>query len=37
MTRRVTVTIVDLTHDGVGVADLDGRRIFVAARYPESA
>ena len=29
-----TVTIVDLTHDGVGVADLDGRRIFVADALP---
>jgi 23S rRNA (uracil1939-C5)-methyltransferase len=29
-----TATIVDLTHDGVGVADLDGRRIFVADALP---
>src|SRR5687767_3523839 len=27
-------TIVDLTHDGVGVAELDGRRIFVADALP---
>jgi 23S rRNA (uracil1939-C5)-methyltransferase len=31
---RPTATIVDLTHDGVGVADLDGRRIFVADALP---
>ena len=31
---KATVTIVDLTHDGVGVADLDGRRIFVADALP---
>jgi len=30
----VTATIVDLTHDGVGVADLDGRRVFVADALP---
>jgi len=30
----VTATIVDLTHDGVGVADLDGKRIFVADALP---
>src|SRR5262245_64272694 len=30
----VTATIVDLTHDGVGVADLDGRKIFVADALP---
>ncbi|HSC15196.1 MAG TPA: 23S rRNA (uracil(1939)-C(5))-methyltransferase RlmD [Gammaproteobacteria bacterium] len=29
-----TATIVDLTHDGVGVADVDGRRIFVADALP---
>lgn len=31
---RVTATIVDLTHDGVGVADLDGKKIFVADALP---
>jgi 23S rRNA (uracil1939-C5)-methyltransferase len=31
---KAIVTIVDLTHDGVGVADLDGRRIFVADALP---
>lgn len=31
---KATVTIVDLAHDGVGVADLDGRRIFVADALP---
>jgi len=31
---KATVTIIDLTHDGVGVADLDGRRIFVADALP---
>ena len=30
----VTAAIVDLTHDGVGVADLDGKRIFVADALP---
>jgi 23S rRNA (uracil1939-C5)-methyltransferase len=30
----VSVTIVDLTHDGVGVADLDGRKIFVPDALP---
>jgi len=29
-----SVTIVDLTHDGVGVADLDSRRIFVPDALP---
>jgi 23S rRNA (uracil1939-C5)-methyltransferase len=29
-----TATIVDLTHDGVGVADVDGRRLFVADALP---
>jgi 23S rRNA (uracil1939-C5)-methyltransferase len=29
-----TATIVDLTHDGVGVADVDGRRVFVADALP---
>jgi len=31
---KATVTIIDLTHDGVGVADLDGRKIFVADALP---
>src|SRR5262245_24682090 len=31
---NATATIVDLTHDGVGVADLDGRRVFVADALP---
>jgi 23S rRNA (uracil1939-C5)-methyltransferase len=30
----VVATIVDLTHDGVGVADLEGRRIFVPDALP---
>lgn len=30
----VTATIVDLTHDGEGVADIDGRRVFVAGALP---
>ena len=30
----VTATIVDLTHDGLGVAELDGRKIFVADALP---
>jgi len=30
----VEAAIVDLTHDGVGVADLDGRRVFVADALP---
>jgi 23S rRNA (uracil1939-C5)-methyltransferase len=30
----VVATIVDLTHDGVGVADVDGRRVFVADALP---
>lgn len=30
----VVATIVDLTHDGIGVADLDGRRVFVADALP---
>jgi 23S rRNA (uracil1939-C5)-methyltransferase len=30
----VTTTIVDLTHDGEGVADLDGRRVFVPDALP---
>ncbi len=30
----VVATIVDLTHDGVGVADLGGRRVFVADALP---
>jgi 23S rRNA (uracil1939-C5)-methyltransferase len=31
---KATATIVDLTHDGVGVAEVDGRRIFVADALP---
>jgi 23S rRNA (uracil1939-C5)-methyltransferase len=30
----LTVAIVDLTHEGVGVAELDGRRVFVADALP---
>jgi len=30
----VTATIVDLTHDGEGVADIDGRRVFVPDALP---
>jgi 23S rRNA (uracil1939-C5)-methyltransferase len=30
----IAATVVDLTHDGVGVADLDGRRVFVADALP---
>ena len=30
----VVATIVDLTHDGIGVADLGGRRVFVADALP---
>lgn len=30
----VVTTIVDLTHDGVGVANLSGRRVFVADALP---
>jgi 23S rRNA (uracil1939-C5)-methyltransferase len=30
----VTATIVDLTHDGRGVADLGGRRVFVSDALP---
>jgi 23S rRNA (uracil1939-C5)-methyltransferase len=30
----VVATIVDLTHDGAGVADLGGRRVFVADALP---
>jgi 23S rRNA (uracil1939-C5)-methyltransferase len=30
----VVATIVDLTHDGVGVADVDGRKVFVADALP---
>ena len=32
--RTVTATIVDLTHDGEGVADVDGRRVFVPDALP---
>jgi 23S rRNA (uracil1939-C5)-methyltransferase len=32
--RTVTATIVDLTHDGEGVADIDGRRVFVPDALP---
>ena len=30
----VTASIIDLTHDGLGVATLDGRRVFVAGALP---
>jgi 23S rRNA (uracil1939-C5)-methyltransferase len=30
----IVATIVDLTHDGVGVADVDGRKVFVADALP---
>jgi 23S rRNA (uracil1939-C5)-methyltransferase len=30
----VVAAIVDLTHDGIGVADLDGRRVFVSDALP---
>ena len=30
----VVATVVDLTHDGEGVVDLDGRRVFVAGALP---
>ena len=30
----VTAAIVDLTHDGEGVADIDGRRVFVPGALP---
>ena len=30
----VAATVVDLTHDGVGVADVDGRKVFVADALP---
>jgi len=30
----VVATIVDLTHDGIGVADMGGRRVFVADALP---
>ncbi|MEO8464846.1 MAG: 23S rRNA (uracil(1939)-C(5))-methyltransferase RlmD [Gammaproteobacteria bacterium] len=32
--ETVTATIVDLTHDGEGVADVDGRRVFVPDALP---
>jgi 23S rRNA (uracil1939-C5)-methyltransferase len=32
--KVVTATIVDLTHDGQGVADIDGRRVFVPDALP---
>jgi 23S rRNA (uracil1939-C5)-methyltransferase len=32
--ETVTVGIVDLTHDGEGVADIDGRRVFVPDALP---
>ncbi|HVY65008.1 MAG TPA: 23S rRNA (uracil(1939)-C(5))-methyltransferase RlmD [Gammaproteobacteria bacterium] len=32
--QTVTATIVDLTHDGEGVADIDGRRVFVPDALP---
>jgi 23S rRNA (uracil1939-C5)-methyltransferase len=30
----ITVEIIDLTHDGQGVADLDGRKVFVPGTLP---
>lgn len=30
----IVATIVDLTHDGAGVADIDGRKVFVADALP---
>jgi 23S rRNA (uracil1939-C5)-methyltransferase len=32
--ETATATIVDLTHDGEGVADIDGRRVFVPDALP---
>jgi 23S rRNA (uracil1939-C5)-methyltransferase len=32
--KPVPVRVIDLTHDGVGVADLDGRRVFVPDALP---
>jgi 23S rRNA (uracil1939-C5)-methyltransferase len=32
--KAVAVSVLDLTHDGVGVADLDGRRVFVPDALP---
>jgi 23S rRNA (uracil1939-C5)-methyltransferase len=32
--KPVAVRVIDLTHDGVGVADLDGRRVFVPDALP---
>ena len=29
-----TATIVDLTHEGKGVADVDGKKLFVAGALP---
>ena len=31
---KIVTTIVDLTHDGQGVADIDGRRVFVPDALP---
>ena len=32
--KIITATIIDLTHDGEGVADIDGRRVFVPDALP---
>jgi 23S rRNA (uracil1939-C5)-methyltransferase len=32
--KPVAVRVIDLTHDGVGVADLDGKRVFVPDALP---
>jgi 23S rRNA (uracil1939-C5)-methyltransferase len=32
--KPVAVRVIDLTHDGVGIADLDGRRVFVPDALP---
>lgn len=32
--ERLCATVIDLTHDGRGVADIDGQRVFVAGTLP---